>query len=337
MENINNTNELEPITETINVIEGSAGLLMPEPPDIDKSLAKLLDIKPEDLLKVPDNINDIIIRTEDIIANAIESYGFDKESVQDLLPIIEEFRSGKEIKYKDLPLSVKKVIHKECEANYNFSKEAKNIYTEALLDGIVRDSGIDRIKLDLEESLGNLDFSGLNKSISESSTYNFRYKLTEQIKKLKEEGNLEQAKTCEDILHNWEESHNLTEFMEFIKTVKIKKFEFEKINRLCNEFNFKYENEPHFHIQDIRNIFPALYLIFSKTFEKTTIDALVISFIKYCKNYSSRNIAEHTFMSYFILNILQLKVLFNTDNLDDVSISMKQSLENCLNILKNNY
>ena len=331
---------LEPIQEEATVVTNiNNGLQYTAKVDnIDESLAKILDIDVEDLINIPDDIKDIELRTEDIYRNAIESYDIKEEDVPKLIPLLDRYRNGEEIKYNDLPLEIKRVISRECASVGNFSKEAKNMFTDALISGIVRDSGIDKINLDMVNAISeSFDMSEFADKMTTDTYANLSDKFNkgyvELSKKLKDKGEFEKAEKLDSISNAFKESYQLKEFKEFLKKVKIKKFDFDKIDRVCQEFNFKYENLRNFNIHDVRKLMPVYGRAFPE-YKQSTRDALVIAFCRYCRNKNASNYVDHTFMSYFVLNSINLVVIKNHTGLIK---EMNDNIKECLDILAERY
>ena len=89
--------------------------------------------------------------------------------------------------------------------------------------------------------------------------------------------------------------------------IKVKKIMLEKFKRTCMEFNVKYQKSQNI-IQDVQLIERALDRHAAKKFDMVVINEFICVFILYTqmKNMDPNNIVDHTFMYYFIQNILTL-------------------------------
>lgn len=122
------------------------------------------------------------------------------------------------------------------------------------------------------------------------------------IEKCKTEGKEDAIQKFEDMKNAIDESSNLNNFSEFCKTVKIKKFDLEKPSRIFDQFNAKYYKHK-YNINDI-SMCPGIL-------DRHFVDHLMnlkicVAFCKYCLNKNPDNITDHTFMYYFIRNIIAM-------------------------------
>lgn len=125
------------------------------------------------------------------------------------------------------------------------------------------------------------------------------------IGRAKKAGNDELVKKFIKVRSMLDESFNLEGLAEFCKTVKIKKFDVEKPSRYYTYFNSKYEN----HKNNISNIGDCSKILDRHLDDKYSINDIIkltVAFCKYCQNMSPDNLEEHTFMYYFIRNIIML-------------------------------
>jgi hypothetical protein len=109
----------------------------------------------------------------------------------------------------------------------------------------------------------------------------------------------------------------MKDFTEAIRNhkIKIRKIDIEKYDKVVREFNYKYINSK-LNINlasDLvlcipRHLATSSRKISPDKITPQTVVAFVVAFCKYCSNFSSENVVEHTFMYYFIKNILRLDV-----------------------------
>ena len=152
------------------------------------------------------------------------------------------------------------------------------------------------------------------------------------IARCKAEGKSEAIEKLEKIKNIIDEAYNLTDFSEFCKHVKIKKFDLEKPKKIFLSFNAKYLKHNN-NINDIQYC-PIVLNRHIIGDEKSNMK-LCLAFCKYCMNYSPDNIEEHSFMYYFIKNIILLDRInpkgLSYDSLDEKS---KNFYDGFLNNLK---
>lgn len=304
----------------------------------DKELERLMNLSPDDIVDIPNNIDDIDIREEDLL-NTITSpdYGFNENDLKDLLPVINKYRTTKEVKFSDLPLSVKRFISAQCAAAQNFSKEAKNVFTEMLISNIIMESGIDKIKLDVKEAIEKeFDLNKLSKEVAsesiKNSNDNYSTRLLEAAKKEREKGNEKGARLAEEINKAYIDSYELKGLKDNLH-IKIKSIELYKFERVCDEFDFKYKNQNYYEIRSIVEMYLALMDIFKNQYTEYVYKKLIIVLSKYCKNMKSYNIVDHTFMRNVIANTIMISKLNGDIEEIDTLATLKESLKYCLDEL----
>ena len=101
-----------------------------------------------------------------------------------------------------------------------------------------------------------------------------------------------------------DETFTLEKFSEACKDIKIKRGDLKKPDRVFDSFNFKYEN----HKNNINNIKDCRFFLSRHLPNYTDTHKLMLclAFCKYCLNFSPDDIEQHTFMYYFIRNIIIL-------------------------------
>lgn len=128
------------------------------------------------------------------------------------------------------------------------------------------------------------------------------------IKRCEEEGNEAGITKLTEMRDTVDEAFHLTKFIEFCKNCKVKNIEAkEPEKRVFDYFNSKYVKHK-YSINDIRScpIILDRHLIDYNHQQNTLI---CIAFCKYCQDMSPDNMGEHTFMYYFIRNIIAIDKL----------------------------
>jgi hypothetical protein len=221
--------------------------------------------------------------------------------------------------YAKLPKSLKTKIDMACASNgvnlnsamgRKFLKDsAKSLLDEIYID-FVRSNGnidIDSMMMQLKEYDTQMKNELRNLTIEEHAISIYMY-IDTLKEKMESEEDAEKKNTIGKIVNALQDSIDLTKFIEFCKRVRIKHFELEKPNKVFNAFNMKYENH-RLSINNITNLAP--YYI-SKSFpglDTKVYNSISIAFCKYCLNYKPDNIAEHTFMYYFIRNMINFSLI----------------------------
>ena len=171
----------------------------------------------------------------------------------------------------------------------------KNAYIDldTMLAGF--DKELQKFQTDTSKELGNILMSFDEERKKE---------IDAAIARCKAEGKSEAIEKLEKIKNIIDEAYNLTDFSEFCKHVKIKKFDLEKPKKIFLSFNAKYLKHNN-NINDIQYC-PIVLDRHIIGDEKSNMK-LCLAFCKYCMNYSPDNIEEHSFMYYFIKNIILYK------------------------------
>lgn len=291
---------------------------------IDAEMAKLLDIDLEDLYKVPDSINDIPF-DEDMVKNNLASYGIEEsnsEAVFGLIDTIKEYRSIKDNKerekinwYDHLPEAIQKIIDTNCAMVGNKSRAAKKLFAYEIIEGIIRDSAIDRMTIDLQESVNEaFDMSGLVSMTMDLQKTNFETNIDKYIETLQSKYSDDESKkekleqsiaTLKAVKEAFIESYQLTGLLDKLEhhKIRIKKIDLDKYKRHCENFLWKYKKDTPFIISDISLCLPILDRKFKDKYTTDQIARFMIAFMKYTMNMKANDVVDHTFMSYFINNI----------------------------------
>lgn len=308
-------NQLEDIIEDAMVtVDPNTGSVISLEQNVDKELSKMLDINIEDLYEIPKSAADIPYDPELVKTNGA-NYGLKEADMLALLPVIDEFRKGENKNwYVMLPNSIKQMINKKCAYVNNNTMAAKKLFAEELIRGLIRDAGIDRITIDLqkvtEQAFGE-GLSGIMKMTLDYQKTILETKFIENAERLEAEGKNEKAAHLRKVAEAYRQSYTLEDFVTAAKTgkLRVKDFDLKKFGRYIMEFNCKYENDTPFVINDISGITPILVRKFFETFTTEEVMKFIISFCKFCQNMDSKDVIDHTFMSYVIINITSLDLV----------------------------
>ena len=319
---------------------------------LDEEMANLLDVSVEDLYSNPETLGDIDFN-EDIVKKRLESYGLkDAAQIVDLMEVIKKYRKDpdkdKKNWYNELPEVFKNNIMMQCIQIGNTSTDVRKMFARELLDNLMTDIGFDRVAVDIQKLIAelNVEVENFNKEIkNDVSEYitmsldlqktNFEAKIdkmvelaTEKYEKEKDEKILESIETVKRVKAAFIESYELKGLLDMLRRhkIKIKKIDIDKYKRHCENFLFKYKKDVPYVIDDISICAPILC---RKLPEYDTVEIIrfMIAFMKYTMNFKANDVADHTFMSYFISNI---------KNMDFVNISKDQEANAFINVFLNN-
>lgn len=307
---------------TINPVTGAYRLdeRSEEEKTLDEEMAKLLDVKPEDLYDIPESIFDIPYN-EDLIKKNINEHGIsDAEVVNELLPVIEKYRRQELADYYSLlPQKLKDMINQQCTivgVQMKDMKKARKMFAEEFLRTIISDAGFDSVVIDMQKEMQKAyDLKPLMSMVMESQKTQFEDGIDKRIEFFTnsevepelEEKKQQQIDNLRKVKEAYRQSYTLENFVQAIinNKIKIKKIDVEKYQRSIRDFNYKYQGDTPFIIRDINDCIPVLQRRFSRYPEEYIIK-FIVAFCKFTMNMSAKDPIDHTFMSYVISNIVSL-------------------------------
>lgn len=187
---------------------------------------------------------------------------------------------------------VAKMLIDEYVEEYKKSSQ-KTVDLDTLFSGFAKDAA--NIADDMATQIGDLMLSFDDER---------KDQINNAIVVAKNNGNDVMVKNLEAIRDNIDKAFNLNEFKEFCKHCKIKTIEMKKPNRVYDSFIHKYETNDAI-INDIRTC-PDVIIRHLTEFTKDQAMMICLAYCKYCCNMNPDNMAEHTFMYYFIRNIIAI-------------------------------
>lgn len=256
------------------------------------------------------------------------------DDIQTITNMIKRRMNGESVNaYKEFPSSIKQMLVTanvnsagNMYANNQILKSAANLLLDNLTEEYKK-SANEFIDLEMMLMNFNKDASAIVDSTSKElgslmmdTDVSRKQSIDAAIEKCKASNNLEGVEKLEKMKASIDDAYNLDDFIEFCKHVKIKKFDIEKPSRVYSNFINKYTNHKN-NITDIR-ICPDILDRHIKTDHVSNVK-LCLAFCKYTMNMSPDNVNEHTFMYYFIRNIITLDRLnpkgIVYDTMDDTS------------------
>ena len=187
---------------------------------------------------------------------------------------------------------VAKMLIDEYVEEYKKSSQ-KTVDLDTLFSGFNKDAA--KIADDMATQIGDLMLSFDDER---------KEQINNAIASAKEKGNDVMVKNLEAIRDNIDKAFHLDDFKEFCKHCKIKNIEMKKPNRVYDSFIHKYETNDAI-INDIRTC-PDVIIRHLTEFTKDQAMMICLAYCKYCCNMNPDNMAEHTFMYYFIRNIIAI-------------------------------
>jgi hypothetical protein len=268
----------------------------------------------------------------------------DKDTLE-FVEIAQKFKA-KEISameaFNALPSVIKDQINAEI-AKAGIPIGSANNYrkqtVKSIMEEILTNAEMEQCSIDLDKQIANI-----YKEYGNDVAFLYQSNIYEKIKTLRQsitdmekentDGSLdEKIEKVHCIIDSIYESYELNEFADFAIRKKIKSIEKEKSYKVFREFTSKYDNSK-FIISDVTLILDPL----KKYCEFTDDEAedMAILFCKYCANMRPANLEEHTFMYYFIANIISLQVngVKDKDNKDEFSNVLISNLKSIMELRK---
>ena len=324
----------ELITETVNVNTGITSITpINDASNADLEMAKLLNISVDELYKMPETIDEIEIDDEFFKKNLSESeFKISDEDIIATIPLIKEFRKNPEQNwYEKLPAGIIKEIDIICRETRNTSLPYKKFVARQFIEQIVVSSGMDKVIVDMQSVLNKAfdtekPFMRMAMDFCQTSMETDLYKridsLKDKVEELKttdsENKDIEiinkQIDNYQRLVDSIHESYMITDLIEQVKAgkIKVKKKHTDKYKRHCQEFLFKYRGDTAFVIDDITICVPILCRLLPM-FSPVELGNSIIAFTMQCKNYSSKDVYQHSYMYYFIRNIKNLTIALSDE------------------------
>ena len=265
-----------------------------------------------------------------INTDALELNGITDDVVKEVNKVVDKFKvfkiTGKKFSFfNSMPQPIKDQIIKLLGTNQltvtgNTTKEARNYASACLMNAIIEVNVGEAIQDDLNQSVAKM-----NKELSQDNMWGetrryFSNDLNELIAKLEEGGCAEQADRGRAVQKSFIQSCTYEEMFDEIKSGKLKyrKIDLEDFDKTCKKFNSQYEESTNV-ITDVAQAWPALCRNTNIQSTPELYKEFICLFIAYCRkhNLEANNIIDHTFMYYFIQNIITLE-FYNPENKEDV-------------------
>lgn len=362
-------------TDNITVVTNpNTGICAPLPAkydNIDKEMARLLNINPAELYSIPDSVDDIEIPDEFYINNFKDSdFDIEDTDVTYLVSLIKEYRKNSNQNwYEKLPINMVKQINKMCMEIGNSDLSYRKFIANSFMQQIVATSGMDKVIIDMQKSLSEAynvdDIMKIALDLTQTSMENeidIRIKtvdeLEEKIKLDIENGvGTDEVITKDGIMVNkleyelsicakqrenfMKQKYSISQSYQFSSLIddlekgkiKVKKKHTDKYGRFCKEFLFKYQNDTPFVIDDITICVPILIKKLTM-FTSEQIANFVIAFCMQVKNFNSRDAYDHTYMYYVIHNIKTLNFVSNQEH-NNFSKELLYNIYRCVSLVNN--
>ena len=318
--------------------------------DIEEAYDNPIKLKDLEVFKKVDDVNIDEITSDEINVDESQVKAMlsdnDINDIEDILKITELIsRRIKGEQFNPYPLFPDK-IKQQINAQLATLGQASDRHSRSMISNMILDQMVEEYKsrntMDLDDEFLKLgeDAKKLVRETSVEMSELYleldsarREAIKESIQKAQDNGDFEAVKKFKDIEKALDESIDLTEFAEYCKTVKIKKFDMEKPSRVYDIIYNKYRDHKNV-INDIAQCPNILDKHIKDNHEKNL--KVCLAFCKYCANKSPDDIKDHTFMYYFIRNIIMLdRMNPNGEDYDSMKQDASQYYLRVINALKN--
>lgn len=250
-----------------------------------------------------------------------KEYDLSNEDAVQLVKLLMRVQNKeKDIRYYDeLPKGCKKYAETMALASGSMNRAMLNTTAKSLVDMIFNEVAADVFQIDVENLINTeIKKSGVDLStVYSDMVLGKKVKLYEAADKIEADGpeKKNNAQILREIGDSCEESYMMTDFINAIEhhKIKIRKIDVEKPDKVFRDFNMKYESSKLGIncVSDLtycipRHLATATIKPNPDTVTSKTVIAFVVAFCNYCRNYDPANVVQHTFMYYFIKNILHL-------------------------------
>ena len=186
--------------------------------------------------------------------------------------------------------------------------------------------------VDLGNTISNYTKKELGKSLTDitySHAIMFKEKFPAFAEKAEKEGKIKEAQQLRDVSAAYDEACTLNKMYDMYENtgkLRVKKFDIEKPQKLYQSIRDKYAHTK-LTIRDVAMLEPILDRHLPEYIDMDDIKTFLVIFCKYCMNFNPSNIAEHTFMYYFVYNIC---ILDMCDETNEESMKLKENTINTI-------
>lgn len=252
---------------------------------------------------------------------------------------------GEEIKFSDLPEIFKEEISNKVtkEIGRGMSSQYFNMCRNMMANELIENVYTSVVQKELEEACIDLDTSiknlaaeefGAEHSKQNEQYHNMFILKFPELAQTKYKDDPEKATLLMGVSEAFKQSQSLDLMYEaYKKGMKIRKIDVEKIDKTVRNFEMKYEKSK-FTVRDLRQVPEVLRRHVSPSYTDKVLDTFVAVFCKYTDKMKPENVDEHTFIYYFIDNILSLNVPTATQADKDFNDNLIKSINRFLNEIK---
>lgn len=292
-----------------------------------------------------DNVEDIALSDEKIREVASEQFNLSIVEMDGFIKLIREYKDGNASNlYNRMPKPIQQIIDKNAvdicsDSNLNLKqlKAAKNFVAKEIMEQFISDASMQQAVVDFNTEMNKI-FSSMDVEIKEMYSESVKEKI-DQCDKIYEtminsedESVRDRANQILEVKASMIEARDLTNFKKRFLKNKIKKYDMERPDKIYGAFDHKYTSSV-YKSRSVSLLPPIMKRVFNE-YDPSIIDRFVILFCKYCMNYNPSNMKDHTFMYYFISNIIYLDAS-PSDN--DFEVAVRNNIKECLNMVKENY
>ena len=277
-------------------------------PDSDASITEVMDGKVED-----NNQESFEAAAKE---NATAMFDLSDADCAQLINVMNRFKQNPDMNVmKELPVSMQEKI-RGLAAGAGVPGNQIGAFAKVVLDEFIKEAMMDQEYVDLMTSIEKeFELPSIIDMYSEHVKETMEEKLLETADKIEEEAP-DKAHTLREISKAFTESYTYEKMMECYKgNRQIRKAckHPEKLNRVCQDFNFRLENSK-FKISDVGSIHPVLVRLFEGD-DTITSDDLAKFVIMFCKTFEfhchKEGLVDIAFAYYTIKNIISIDFAYD--------------------------
>ena len=346
------------MSEVVNIYQNPDGTNLPVNANdndgfniLDKSFEEILE---DDSFSIDDIDPDTVDITKESVSNVIEPIfedykGISDEDVAVLVTLARRYMKNEKFSYyNSMPASIKiaidSILGMKAPEMGSFNREGRNFIASSLLKEISNSAILNATIIDFQKTIEKTAAEATEEIRGDEYWFKVRdFFLTtaaDKIQTHRNNGENEIADRYEAARNAFIESYTFEDLKKTYESgkLKVKKIEIEKFERTCHEFNFSYSKSQNA-IRDITQVLPILQAQLDDDLTLDSIKRFVVIFIKYTrfKHMDPNNFFNHTYMYFFIYNILTISN-YDRSNEDDTRFHFNyiKTLNNFVHEIQNN-
>ena len=272
----------------------------------------------------------------------IKNFGLADLSDEDamiMVNLLRKVKMGEDVSvYKEMPEKLKQLVRSLSPVK---SAEAFRATAREMLNQMISDINLDKEFVDFNTALAKeLEMPDILSMYADHNREKLEKSLLETADKIQEEAP-DKASTLREISKSFTDSYTFVRQKEMLNAPGINRIlkkgtNVKRLNRLCDEFNYKYNNTHNstsLIINDVKLVPQILERKIDEKYSYETILKFTALFLEICKNYNPNNLGEHAFMYYTVRDILNLDHV--DPSLSEFNTLLVHNIEELMDLIEN--